>query len=239
MKTKLKPAQYRFYLLPILVVILILAATMVFLKPKIQMALAAHRRLREGKQNLTQLTTKLSTLEGLDQPELAKKTDLVLQAVPVEKDVPALLVVLEVLGEQMGVTILKVDTSPGELSTQSAQTKKTGVKQINDELMFDISISGDLEKIADFLQRVKKGLPLMKLGDVALVQQDQDFFQADLELQTFFLALPEKLTPVDASVAQVSQAEEAAYQQLLTLELIATESTLMPVQTGKQNPFAF
>lgn len=231
MKKEKKLSDYKNFLLPGIVTLLVFLTTLSFLKPKVAAIIEVQKKLSQNKKNLTLLTQKLAALEGLDQTELTKKTDLLMAALPSEKKVPQALIIFKNLALETGVELEEIQVDPGELDVESEE----------EFLSFNIKLSGSIEKIGTFFDKLEKTFPLMRLIVVDLSRPEGDLFNASLEVQSFFLSLPKTLGAAEEELSLVTPQEEAIYRRLVDFKAFQLKEELpLPLtQTGKENPFTF
>ncbi len=248
MKEEKKLSDYQPFLFPVVVALLVFLTAFAFLKPKIGAIIEGQRRLSQNKQVLARLTEKAAALEGLDQTELTRKTDILLAALPTEKDVPRFLATYKELAQKIEVVIQQIEVNPGKLATPEDEQVAPEGGQASPEggqaspppfLVFQIGVSGELEKVGIFLDELEKTLPLMRLKEVSLSQKEENLFESEIELQAFFLFLPGELGPVEEALPLISQREEEVYRQLADFKSVELKESLLLTPAGKENPFTF
>lgn len=231
---KPKITKFRFLALPTLAGLIILILTLTLLLPKINQILKIRQSLAQEKVRLSKLTQKVADLEGLDESELSLKANLLIRSLPAEKDVPQIFATLAGLGSQTGVTLESIEVSPGELSTVSAQPGTKGPPL----LTFEVSGRGTMEAMKSFFGQAALTIPVMKISDVSLTSTGGEI-TTDILLDTYFLALPKTLGPVETPLAKVTSNEETLYQEIRGFTSPLTEEVLPSVTTGKEDLFSF
>lgn len=227
-------AKFRFLALPTLVGLIILILTLTLLLPKINQILRTRQSLAQEKVRLSKLTQKVADLEGLDESELSLKANLLIRSLPAEKDVPQIFATLAGLSSQTGMTLESIKVSPGELSTVSAQLKTKGPPL----LTFKVSGRGTMEAMKSFFGQAASTIPVMKISDVSLTSAGGET-TTDISLDTYFLALPKTLGPIETPLAKITSNEELLYQEIRGFTTPLTEEILPSVTTGKEDPFSF
>ena len=191
-----------------------------FLKPKISEIFDLRKKINQEKNTLANLTQKVAALNGLDEFELEKKTEVLLKALPPEKDVVILLLTLRVLSSQEEVTLRGIQIDPKEDSVTS------------------LKIEGEQGKIINFLGKIETSYPLMKLEDVVLsFSKNEKLIEGKIALQTFFQPLPKTLGSIESPLLPITPEEEKSYEKVSKFNQVLIEKDLEPVQTGKENPF--
>jgi len=228
-----KIGSYKMFFLPALVALIAAFFGLVFLKPRVALMFKEQKKLAGSKQELALLNQKLAALKGLDQAGLEEKKELLLAALPIEKNVPRLLAVFKILAAKSGVAVEQAEASPGELNQPPAHSKNSGLPV----LVFRLKAIGNFQNLTSFLAKIEKTLPLMELSGVSLNQQDGDLFEASLGIKSFFSPLPAKLGPMDQPLPLITSSEEKIYQRLANFEKVKVEQNWSLTPSGKGNPF--
>jgi len=230
-------ARYKSYLIPISVLAIIFLTSLIFLKPKIMGLSQIQKGNAVERKKLAQLSQKVASLEGLDLNELVTKSDTLLKILPAEKDVPSFMSSLKVVGQQTNVSLKTLKMDPGGISTGSAQPKKEekGLPFIPISLI----VSGGSEQIRDFIQKVENVIPLMRIVTLNLSNKEDNFTEANIVLNAYFQPLPQNIGQLEQPISLITQEEESTYQSLSGLSSVATESSLLEVPSGRENPFSF
>jgi len=210
---------YKAFFLSIFLITGILFTSLFFLRPKIFEILEIQKKINKERKMLADLTQKAATLEGLDEIELTEKTEVLLKALPPEKDVANILLTFKVLGSQAEITLQGIQVDSGDT--------------------FSLKIEGGTEKIIRFMERIETSYPLMKLEEIAVSSREGSSTQATAKVQAFFLPLPQALGSVESPLSLVTPQEEKIYQDLLRFTPVLTEEDMQTIQSGKENPFTF
>lgn len=228
--------QFRPFLIPGVMVIFIFVSGLFFIRPKISEILLIQKKLEEEETRLAKLTAKVASLEGLDQTELVLRVETTAKAVPSEKDLPPLLLVLKTLAAKNSLEIANLQVDPGKIATTSAQESPNRLSFLD----FKIAIKGRMNDLKEFLTQVGQVAPLMVVRQVRIeVQDSSQAVQAELRLDAPFLLPPASLGSIEAPLAQITNQEEDIYQKLTDLDFALIEKEMPLVPTGKVDPFAF
>jgi len=212
-------AKYKALFLPVIFITGILFSGLFFLRPKIFEIFEIQKKIVKERKTLADLTKKATTLEGLDEAELTEKTEVLLKALPPEKNVANILLAFKVLGSQAGISLQEV--------------------QIDSEDTIFLKIQGPLENIISFMEKIETSYPLMRIEEVAVSSKEEGPTQAAIKVKFFFLSLPQTLGPVEVPLSLITPQEEKIYQEISKFTPVLTEENLPPVGGGKENPFAF
>ena len=240
MKETKKIEQYQPFFLPLVILISLILTSFFFLKPKITESLKIGRQLSSSKKRLAQLTQKAADLKGLDKAELMAKSEVLLEALPTEKNLPQLLLTFRNLAQEANINLLKVQVSPGELATLSAQAQSKSYQKTDVPfLAFSLALEGESENVKDFLDKIQSSLPFILVEKVNLAQEENEHQSLALSLNTFFLALPTQLGQLEKPLVLMTSEEEKTYQQLDDYQLVVAEESIFTTPSGRENPFSF
>jgi Tfp pilus assembly protein PilO len=239
-KKKQDYSQFKPFLIPVVIFVLIFLTVFLVFIPQSKIAWKLYKEVDLKKANLAQLTQKQAVLQGLDLFELEKKNELVIQALPVKKQPILVLNSVKNLGESKGLTGFTFNLNPGLISTTSAETKKKISASDKNKLALFVSFDGSLKQITDFVQNLEKLLPVVKITDLVIKAEEENFSNLSLSLVSFYLSLPESLGTAEAPVKNLSNQEEEIYSKLEDFAgviMATTESQF--INSGKDNPFVF
>ncbi len=229
-------SKVQIYLFPLVVVILIVISTIAILKPKLDDLLKTRGNLTKQKKELAQLTQKVTVLEGYDQDELKDRVNKILRVLPKEKDAPLILVTMRSLANDYSLEISSLMIDVGELATESAElkTKKETLPSLNIQL----SVSGSLGDLYDFLEAIESTTPLMRIDHVS-IDREGTTIESSIDLFTYHLAAPQDIGKVSRQITPLSSEEEEIYQKLSRYQPAIVGTRLPYVGSGKENPFEF
>lgn len=233
---KLKSEKIQPFLIPGVIVFFVVVSGLLLIRPRINEILSIRKNLKREEKRLAQLTAKSAALEGLDQAELSSRADLTAKVLPTEKNLPLLLSVIKTVGEDNNIEVLDLQVSPGELATASAREKKEKLPFLS----FEISVGGNLSDFKEFLAKVAKIAPLVRIDGVIIeTEEGGGDFQTNFDLDSPYLFPPTSLGPIENPLVQITSQEENAYKQLTVLNFILVEKEIPSVPSGKANPFVF
>ncbi len=224
--------QYRLYLIPLILVILMLVSGIMILKPKTEEIFALRRDLSRQKAELAQLTQKLAILEGYDQEELKYRAERMLRVLPAEKNGPLVLAMVRSLAGDHNLELVSMTIEIGEISTESAQTKEP-----LPSLEIGASVTGSLDDLANFLNALESSAPIMRLRGLS-ISREGETIDSNIVLSTYYLNVPKDIGKPSRRINLITQEEEKVYQELSRYQLPAVGTELPRVSSGKENPFA-
>lgn len=202
-------------------VVLILA----LLIPQVQEVLDLNAQIRKEEPRTEQLRDKLAALESIVATAEYQQVAVVEDALPSNKPLLELLMSLNTVAQQTGVTVTNFSLSPGLVASDSA-TLQAQLKQRNangyDSLKLDLAISGTFAQIQDFLLQIEQISPFTTVismnisGEVNSLTQTTDGtrpFSATLGTETFFFTQPISVR-VDAPLPVIGSQQQAVLQAL-------------------------
>lgn len=214
----------------VLGLILILIVVIRPLVVKLSQNLNSQRQLAK---QLSQLETKLNTLNGIE-PLLIEDRVRKMEAVfPSVKPIVPLLASLSQLAAEQGLTFGGVSLSPGSLS---------GPETDLNDLSFGFQIGGDFDRISQFMQALENTAPLMKIEEVGLTIKTNSLFDrletivvADIKVAAYYQAPPKTLGSLNKPIKLLSRSEEVLLNQLVGFRTFPPVVPLTAV--GKENLF--
>lgn len=225
------------FLLPLLVVILIFTFTFVFLKPKFSVILKTNRQLVDNKKVLANLTNKLNFLQGLAKVELTDKTNLVLDILPAEKDVPRNLFTIRKVAYNNGLIITGIDIAEvGEISTASAK-QQLNKNEILPSLLINIAVNGNIEQVKNFITQLESTSPLMKVNNVLMTSKKEGLTEVIIDLKAFFLSFPESIGKSEQPLSVITSEEEKVFAKIGGFTSFKSEEIIPNLPVGKENLF--
>jgi Tfp pilus assembly protein PilO len=218
-----------------LILIMILASTLLILKPKLSEIFSQQRKLKREKERLARLTQKLAALEGLNEYGLSAKTEWALKILPASKDVPRALSGLRTLSEPEDLILTDIKVQPGHISNGEPEGKGTQAKGAP-SLDFQIAAYGSLENLANFLKKVNSVAPLMRVVEVSF-SKGGDEIESEIQLKAYYSPLPQSLTALEQPLPSITREENEVYERLSEIEILESESLLQPIEIGREDPF--
>ncbi len=234
----IEPKKGKPLLLPGLIILMIISSGLFLVLPRLRKTLDLRQQIKVEKEKLVNLTVKVSQLAELNQADLSKKAEVMSSALPSEGNLPFLLATFQSLAKNNGVEILSLTASPvyGEAASSSGALQTADPVPIS----FKISLKGSANQIEEFLKQIKNTAPVifLNLADVGGAGSETTFM-AELEFDSYFLALPTSLGSPEKPLESITQKENEIYQKASQLRLAVGESEMADVPAGKENPFTF
>jgi len=226
------------FLLPILIVFLILAVTAFVLKPKLEVIVKSRQQLTKDKKVLVDLTKKLATLEGLAQVEFSEKTEIALAVLPAERDVPSNLAVIKNVALNNGLIVNDITISEvGEIAAVSDDIKLRK-DAVLPSFRLNVTFTGSLEMIKNFISQIQSTAPLMMVGNVSLSQKKIESPETKMEIEAYFLPFPKTLGKPEQSLIAITNGEEKIFSRISDFTFLNSQQTLPNLPVGKENLFS-
>lgn len=200
--------------------------------PRFNQARDLYEDIQKDKQKIASLEAKVSELKTLNEFELSEKSEVLLSAIPSEKNVAGAMISIEKTAEENGVQIRSISVSPGEIATQSAK------KITLEEMGFEMKIKGDIERFIAYLKAVSETLPLINVQNIKIGLVDNRQAEVSCVLIGYYAGLPVSLGRIDAPVAKLSAKDVTLLEQIRQFRVYEAE-TFEPSPGGKTNPFTY
>jgi hypothetical protein len=228
----------RVFFLPVLVVALGVVSFFLVLKPKIDEVGELRDSIKIGQTRLGSLTKKLSLLKTLDSSILSDQLELALRALPENKRPLLVMRVLKKLGSESGVAIVSLGVNPGSIATPAAAPSQKKASKGALGLTFSLKFTGSTSEIRDFIEKLTKTLPLLRLTKVSLQRaKGKDHFSASTEVVAFYSFVPKSLGKIESPVKTLDEGEEEFLARLEEFSFPLPDETPFLFEAGRENPF--
>lgn len=222
--------KYHHLFLPaVLVVSLVIGWT--FFLPRFEQIKGIYDSLQKERERVSKLQTKIQDLETLNEYELSEKSEMLLTALPSRKNPVGMMTMIDQLAEENSLLVEELKVSPGEVATEAAEMTEM------EELVFKLTVSGDINQFLNFLKVANQSLPLVNL-QIKNFDISGQSFSTDVTLVGYYSSLPKTLGKTEAAVPKLTPEEEGLLDQLRKYNLYETE-TFESLPGGKHNPFTF
>lgn len=235
-----------FYLSPIFVVFVMAIFSFIALFSKYEEIKEKRNTIEEAKVKLTRLIAKEEILNQIDAGSFKSKAELVMEAIPSEKDFPNFMATFDFLAKEAGVSVIALQTSPGKVSTEGAEIVSLAEK--SESLPLNIVIEGKLENIKLFLNKMMSSLPLQSLQSFTFAfdwenkggdKQTKDVFgkvTANFAQAFYYSLLPKELGKVADPIPKLTKTEEDLFGIIAGYIKAPKAGALIP--SGKEDPFS-
>ena len=156
-----------------------------------------------------QLRAKNSLLDGLDEETLRGQLEAIVTAVPPDKALPSLLLTVEGLSGQSGITLSDLTLSPGIIATGAAQESTVTEKQLGANLLsFAVTVEGTFDGLRSFLNSVVGVRRLMRVRNFTATFASSGTTKTLLQMDTFYIPYPTSLGRPTQKLNPLSVREE-------------------------------
>jgi Tfp pilus assembly protein PilO len=222
-------AKYKSFLTFIILLLFVVISVLNFIRPKVGEIFQIRGKINNEKRKLAELTQKESYLNNLDEFELNQKTQVVLKAIPAEKDIITPFSIFKILASQFNLEIQGVDINLGDDS----------LKNDVGSFSFFLKVKGTFEQLVNFIEKMKKIFPIMSIKEVDVEIKKDNSLLAKILIETYYSPFPEKIGSVESPILLVTSQEEKIYQEISGFSSILPETEEIDIKMGKENPFAF
>lgn len=236
-------ANLKEFYFPALVAFFILILSPLFLIPKARKISEMRKTITDQEKQISQLSQKLLDLQTLSEAELFETTNLLLEALPAQKDFYKILALTKKIFNDNRSSLKSFDFSPGKISSESGEPKK----EISDSppMALKILFAASYDNFGNLLDSFSRTLPLMEVDSIkfssmaATSSANLPDLEGAINLKTYFAPLPKTMGRVDNPLPKISSQGKSLIEELKTYQWYQPEVTTAgePVITGKENPF--
>lgn len=229
--------------------LLILLLSILFLVPKIKEVFSLRQKTKIQELEMKKLAGKLADLQTLSEAELFDSANILLQALPPQKDFYQFLTILRKAFQDNQVKVESFSFSPGLIATKSGQKVNDlpSENQTENQMMINLSFSSDFVNFKNLVVSLEKALPLLKVDSLKLTSSvasggaSLQNISGSFVVKSYFKSLPKTLGSVDKPLAKISPQDQ---QLIEALKAYSLPYTVIPggegtVFVGRENPFSF
>lgn len=239
-------ASYRPIIIPaaLLVIAILLFIFAIFPAGKRVYTLAS--TLPQLNRDVRDLSTKLQELQNLDVTTLDSELTAVTSAIPLDRNIPSLFSTLDGASSKVGASVGDLSFIGGSLATGSATaaTKKSSVvtKQGLSIIGFNMTVSGQIESIADFLTVVERVRRFIHLNTFTISIDQSLMAKSVIAAETYYAPSSSAKTQA-AGFVPLSAAQQKQITDLLVYPDFSGALT-QPANAGpiivppRSNPFS-
>jgi Tfp pilus assembly protein PilO len=248
-KKKTTPLSFKLreHFVPVVVAVIIILFSLLFARGIIDRVVKISKENKELKSSLSFLLLKANRLEKTDKKKLDLQISMMEKVFPSKKPSLMLLATLSSLAREEDVVLSGIELAPGRLEkTESEEedikrAKATETGKLKD-FTVDFSVEGKLSDVSEFVARIERVAPVMKIESFGLkLQKNRETglptgrIKASLTVMVFYQAPPQNIGPVEQKLPDYSEEENAL---LAILSEFETEASLLPsVPVGQEDLF--
>lgn len=236
------------FFIPLLILVFCGAVSYFVLIPKISQVLDFRKEITVQKERITKLSEKLTTLDSYSETELLELSNLLLEAIPNEKNFYLLLSQSKEAFKQSNVSFGKFSLSPGLVSSTSASTTQAKKDDKDDSTVsLGVAFSSSFEALLNLIQKTEKSVPFLqlanlRLGTITPASSSATFdLVGDLSIENYFRPLPKTLGTIETPLPKLSEADKKLLGEIKNWQRFQFEEGAVSSEevSGRENPFSF
>lgn len=234
--------------------LVLLMVVMIFssLVPQFESITKNYNIMIKENRRLAQLRIKVAQLDQTSGSLVFTNAEKINQALPSKKPLLELLTGLSNVGNKARVSFTDIALSPGTISTESAQVaapttqrKGAAAPRSYDRLSLDVTVTGPISNINQFLADIENIAPFstvtaLSLNEASAERQvagtQEAFFEAKLTVSTFFFTR-EVSAKIDAAIPEITPAQREVVDALQKFTYTSVEQQSVIKGGGLQNLF--
>lgn len=228
---------------PILVALAVIIFSPVFLVPKIKQIIKTREAIAAQETQINQLSQKLSDLKSLSEPDLLDSSNLVIEALPSQKDFYKILALSKKIFSDKGAFLNSFDFAPGKVSTDSASKLKADSLD-SSQMLLKVNFTASYDNFVSLLEAFSKTLPLMEIDNIkfdsvkATASASFPDLAGILTIKSYYSPLPKFLADLASPLPKISSQGKSLIEELRTFGKFVPEVLIeQPAVVGKDNPF--
>lgn len=219
---------YKIFLIPSLAAVISLAVLSLVIVPQVMEYFKQKEKIEELIVRIETLNNKVKELSSVDEEARKKNLTVSLAVLPVDRDVPQSVLVLQDLLNKSKLSLKNITYQP---------SSKTGVEN---SFTLTVTIAGSLSSIKDFMSELQNSARVFKVESAMISFQGENSFpEATIPLTIFYQPAPNTLITLDQPVQKITKSDEDLITNLLKSvswsEAISATSSSIP--RGKLDPF--
>jgi Tfp pilus assembly protein PilO len=231
-KPILNNPKVRFFVLPVLAVLVVVLSTVFLIVPQVVRITKVQGEVKELETKINFFDSKVNLLSSIDSSEYKSELQISLIALPADHDIPSS---LGELFSILSLTQLKLENiSLSGLSGGADKSKSVPSYSIR------MDISGSRENMEKFIETIKLAPRLVNLNtvNVTFLRNSSDV-QASVDVLVFYKALPATVGDLSQKISPLDEKDRAILSRIKSnLQLIPAAQPEQPSQFGnKPDPF--
>lgn len=249
MKKNILSGNNKEFILPGVLFILIIIITIFVLIPKIKEIFAIKSEITAQKNEIQQLSAKLSDLQTLSEAELFDSSNLLLNALPSQKDFYLVLSSIRKVFLDNSSNLESFDFSPGLISTEGASNNEAA-NQNSGTIRIKLDFSASPDNLVNLILSLEKTLPLIEVTSIkfdsissASSSGSVQDWKGQMGISSFSLPLPKVLGSLNSPLPKITSQDKKVIEELKLFSRFIPEVQVVTEETpnilGKDNPFPF
>lgn len=221
--------KYRFYIFPVIIVVTSLVLIVFVIYPQSMALVNGFGELQQKSNKLQVLKLKASDLEGLNEIELTQKINILLTALPSDKEYPSLIGVLKGLGSQLGITLSSIQIG------QAVSTSNSG-----SSFIVNLEITAPQTLISRLATSIESSPRVMKVRSIDLsYNKSTNLVNGIFVLDVYFVPLPTTIGSAESPLPKLSEKDQQTIDNFTRSTPSLSQSSIPATVSarGKVNPF--
>lgn len=205
---------------PIFVGTVVLVGSLMVVVPKVNQIISDGSDLERVESDLRDAEKKVQQLKSVDKNQLVGLHTSFRQALPSQKPYYEVLLLLQQLGAQTGVSVGDFELNPGSLASDSAKTDTSSTKNGVVYLDTKLNVSGSIEQVSGFISRLYRSVPLLEIANISISGSSGNSTEVNVRRVSFELKivyLPDKPIAKTVSIKPLNPLSGAVDEVLVML----------------------
>lgn len=225
------------FLFPIIALIILFFLIILFLLPKVSEVLSLRSENHKQLEKINKLSQKLADLQTLSEAELFDSANLLLEALPGQKDFYKVLRIIRETAPESDLVLESFKFSPGIVSTEAASLANPNA------MKFSLTFTAPFSGLKKFLESLERSLPIISIETLKLTSPVSSvsasmLVEGKMEIKSHVSSLSKNLGEVEKPLAKISSQHQTLIEELKSYHRFQFET--VPVESvvvGKENPF--
>lgn len=219
-----KKSLLRTFILPLSAVIITILLSVFVIIPQVMDYLRINDQIADLRSQISSLQTKAEVLEGVTESDYQDQLEVVLKALPTERDYVVAATQLQTIAQ----------TSP--LTMTGLTFGESGGA---DSYQIKVDVVGTLAGVKNFIHRVDSAPRVMKVGVIDISPERPPLYTASITINAYFSPLATQVGKVDQPVASLTESDLEFIQKLSTefATIPGVFTTPGTRSTGRLDPF--
>jgi Tfp pilus assembly protein PilO len=225
-------SKFSYVLIPTATIILVIMITPLVFVPQWQKIMELDNSIGEEKKRYDQLVTKEKALKKVPATKLSGDLAEATLALPNGKDVPSLVVGLNKLAQDSGMSLEAIQLVVGKIATSSAKLAMTG-----ETFDFKITLKGSPEQLEGFLNKAQSAKRVFLINEFEANSSvsDDNLITVTMSLSAPYEPLPLSMGSVVLPLPKTNPTHTEILAKIKKLTPYTYAVSSGPV--GKENPF--
>lgn len=218
---------YRDFIISGVLIFVALIGILVGLVPGVRRVVALTSETNIVAGEVRALTTKVATLESIDNDTLQHGFDILMSAVPSEKLLPSIISSLEALAARQEVSIINLSLKePGAIATEAAIPKNAEAQKVGANMVtLSIEMSGTVDKLREILDTAVRVRRFFRVRSFDMsIAAKTEVTKARFTMDAFYIPLPKTLGKLLDPLPPITGEEQGVIEKVAAYPLLSQEA---------------